>query len=193
MSAPPPYNPPQGAPSPGGFGQAPPSGQPPPYGQPPGFGGSPPGHHVSPPKRGNRGLLIGGGIALLLLCCIGAVVVGAVALVGGAIGGTSAAREAATGYYEAVRDHEWADAHDHLSTSLGTAVSESALQALWTAQEISTGRVTDFSVTNSNVSTNNGRTTATITGTVRYARGSSETKVVNLIKEGDDWRLATLP
>ena len=190
MSAPPPYNPQ------GGGGYPPPRGTPPPFGQQPGFGGPPPGYPNTPPRRGNRGLLIGGGIALVLLCCVGAVLVGVVAALGGigsVAGNTSGARAAATGYYDAVRDHEWAEAHDYLGRSLGTTVSQSSLQALWTAQEISTGRVTGFTVTNSKVSTNNGRTTATITGTVRYTRASSETKVVNLVKEGDEWRLATLP
>lgn len=197
MSAPPPYHPQQGG------GYPPPQGGPPPFGQqpgfggsPPGFGGPPPGYPGTPPRRGNRGLLIGGGVALVLLCCVGAVLVGVVAALGGigsVAGNTSGARAATTGYYDAVRDHEWADAHDYLSRSLGTTVSQSSLQARWTAQEISTGRVTGFTVTNSKVSSNNGRTTATITGTVRYTKASSETKVVNLVKEGDAWRLATLP
>lgn len=199
MSAPPPYNPqnvggsppPQGYPPQGGY---PPSGG---YGQQSGFGGPPPGYPAPPPKRGNRGLWIGGGIvAVLLLCCIGAGVISLLVgsgVVRGVGGNVSGARSAASGYYDAVRDHDWAGAHDYLSRSLGTTISTSALQTRWTAQELSTGRVTSFSVTSSNVSTNNGRTTATIVGTVRYAKGSSETKTVNLVKEGDDWKLASLP
>lgn len=196
MSAPPPYNPQNVGGNPPQQGYPPQGGYPPAvgYGQQPGFGGPPPGYPAQPPRRGNRGLLIGGAIAAALaLCCIVVAVAGIIILARGASGSTSGARNAAEGYYDAVRDHDWTTAHSHLSRSLGTTVSTSALQTLWTAQELSTGRVTSFSVTNSKVSTNNGRTTAVVTGTVRYTKGSSETKTINLVKEGDDWKLASLP
>ncbi|HEY8600066.1 MAG TPA: hypothetical protein VIL85_16635 [Thermomicrobiales bacterium] len=187
MATPPPYNP-QNI---GGYPQQPN------YPAQPGFGGPPPGYSAPPPtQRSKRGLWIGGGIAVILLCCCIAGVFAAVLgprLVRGTAGNITGARDATTGYYDAVRDHDWGLAHDYLSSSLGASVPPSALQSLWTVQELSKGRVVSFSATNTNVSTNNGRTTAVVTGTVRYDKGSSETKTVNLVKEGSDWLLASLP
>jgi len=141
-------------------------------------------------------LWIGGGVAVVLLCCCIAGTLAAVLgprLVRGTAGNITGARDATTGYYDAVRDHNWSKAHGYLSNSLGSSITPSALQSRWTAQELSKGRVTSFSVTNTNVSSNAGRTTAVVTGTVRYDKGSSEAKTVNLVKEGPDWRLENLP
>lgn len=187
MATPPPYDP-QNV---GGYPQQ--------QGHPaqPGFTGPPPGYSAPPPpQRSKRGWWIGGGIAVVLLCCC---IAGLFAftlgprLVRSTAGNITGARDATTGYYDAVRDHNWSKAHSYLSNSLGSSMTPSALQTLWTAQEFSKGRVTSFSVTNTNVSSNNGRTTAIVTGTVHYDKGSSETKTVNLVKEGADWRLANLP
>ncbi|CAA9588325.1 MAG: hypothetical protein AVDCRST_MAG18-4349 [uncultured Thermomicrobiales bacterium] len=188
MATPPPYNPQN-------VGGTPPQ---PGYPTQPGHTAPPLGYAPPPPpKRGKRGLWIGGGIAaVLLLCCVGATIVGVILgprLVRVTAGNIGGARNATEGYYDAVRDHDWAGAHDYLSRSLGSSISPTALQTLWTTKETTVGRVSSFSVTNTNVSSNNGRTTAIVTGTLRYARGSSETKTVNLVKEGDDWRLSNLP
>ena len=194
MATPPPYDPQNvgGYPQQPGYptqpsGSAPPSG----YGAPPPGYGAPP-----PPQRSKRGWWIGGGIAVLLLCCcftgVLALTLGP-RLVRGTAGNVTGARDATTGYYNAVRDHNWSLAHGYFSSSLGASISPTALQSLWTVQEVGKGRVTGFSVNSTNVSTNNGRTTAIVTGTLRYDKGSSETKTVNLVKEGSDWLLANLP
>ena len=207
MAIPPPYDPQNigGYPQQPGYPTQPGVSAPPPgyptqpsvSAPPPGYGAPPPGYSTPPPpQRSKRGWWIGGGVAVLLLCCCIAGVL-AVALgprlVRGTAGNITGAREATTGYYDAVRDHNWSKAHGYLSNSLGSSITQSALRTLWTAQELSKGRVTGFSITNTNVSSNNGRTTAVVTGTVRYDKGSSETKTVNLVKEGANWRLANLP
>ncbi len=194
MATPPPYDP-QNV---GGYPQQPsyPT-QPGVSAPPPGYGAPPPGYNAPPPpQRSKRGWWIGGGIAVLLLgCCLAGILAVALGprLVRGTAGNITGARDATTGYYDAVRDHDWSEAHGYLSNSLGSSITPTALQTLWTAQEYSKGRVTGFSVTNTNVSSNNGRTTAVVTGTIRYDKGSSETKTVNLVKEGSNWRLANLP
>ncbi len=193
-AAPPPYGPNNA----GGYPAQPaPNATPPMGGYPSGYGPPPGSYPPAPPPKNKRGLWIGLGIAgLLLLCCVG--VVGMSAIFGprlfqSAAGNITGAQNAAKGYYDAVGAHSWSKAHGYLSKTLGATVSENSLQTLWTAQEISTGRVSSFNVTGTNIASNNGVTTATITGTVRYAKGTSDTKTVHLVKENGDWKISTLP
>jgi hypothetical protein len=170
---------------------------PPPYNTSAGYPyGPPPGYVAPPPQKSNRGCWIAAGIVgVLALCCLGASALG--------IGGAFVARRAAgnviepgnatSGYFDAIRDHNWTAAQGYLDSQLRAANSPTALQTTWTAREIPNGRVTGFSISSTNVSTNNGKTTATVSGTLSYARGTSEFKTVNLVKEGSDWKLSALP
>ena len=165
--------------------------QPPPYGygQPGGYAAPPPG---PPPRRSRAGWYIGGGIAaLLLLCCVGTVVFSL--LIGGGVfaifQATAGPRDATTGYFQAVENSDWAGAQGYLSSSLRARTSPTDLQTQWTRRTAATGSVSDFSVTNTNITNN----TATVTGTLRYSGGTSETKTVNLVKEGDLWKITSLP
>jgi hypothetical protein len=173
MAAPPPYNAPAGNP----------------YGPPQGY-------VAPPPQKSNRGYWIAGVIiGVLALCCLAATALG----VGGALIARRAAGNviepgnATSGYFDAVRDHNWTAAQGYLDSQLRAANSPATLQATWTARELTNGRVTGFSISNTHVSSNNGKTTATISGTLNYARGTSEFKTVNLVKEGGDWKLSALP
>ncbi len=149
-----------------------------------------------PPRNNRRWLLIGGGVAVLLLCCC---VVGVLAfafggrLVGGVVGDVRGAQSATDDYFGAIRDHDWTRAYNMLDATTRAGTSSAALQRTWTSRETANGAFSGFGATNSKVSTNNGRTTATIVGTVRYSKGTSETKTILLVKENGNWRLASLP
>lgn len=190
--------------------------QPPPYdganrpGYPPVPGAGPPGGAVpapppgygAPPPRTSKRIwwIVGGSVAGgLALCCVGLFLmstlfgVGIFKGVSSVAGNVSGAQAAATGYFGEVRGHNWVGARDYLDASLRARTPAAAIEASWTRTEAANGRVTSFSATNTNISTNNGRTTATVTGTVRYATGTTEEKIVRLVKEGDAWRLPALP
>jgi len=170
---------------------------PPPYNTPPGYSYGPlPGYVAPPPEKSNRGCWIAAGIVgLLVVCClgVGALAGGGAFIARRAAGNVIAPGIATSGYFDAVRDHKWTSAQGYLSSQLRAANSPTTLQTTWAAREATNGRVTGFSIGNTQVSTNNGKTTATISGTLNYARGTSEFKTVNLVKEGNDWKLSALP
>lgn len=188
MSAPPPYN-------------RPGAGGPPPYqgghASPPGYLGSPPGYPPTPPKKSNTvwWVLGGGLVGLLALCaCIGLFSVGAI---GGSVvalfRATAGPRDATTAYYEAVAARDYATAQSYLNSPLRSTITPRALEATWKLREAASGPVVTFDISGTNISTTNGNTTATVTGTLRYTSGASEPKTVTLVKEGDDWRISSAP
>ncbi len=174
---------PRGAPAPGGY----------PGGPAPGYAVPPPSPPAPPPSRSNCvWWFVGGGIAgVALLCCVGVVAFRAL-LGGGAFAAfrvTAGPRNATTGYYEAVKAQDWAQAHSYLSAPLRQTTTQAALQANWQLRERTSGRIDRFSVTNTNITNN----TATVTGTLRYQSGREEPRTVLLIKEGGDWKISTSP
>jgi hypothetical protein len=151
-----------------------------------------------PPQRPRSNLpwVIGGVVGvLLLLCCIVAVVAGVLISrgVGGLAGNIVAAQNRADDYFAAIQARDWNRAYGYLDRQTQSGTSTAALQRTWTARETANGRIVGFTATNTNVNTNNGRTTATIIGTLRYDSGTSETKTILMVKEGDEWKLSALP
>ena len=135
---------------------------------------------------------IGGGIAgLLLLCCIGVIVFSLVA--GGGVfalvQATAGPRMASQGYFDAVGAHDWAKAQSYLNSSQRKTVSPQSLQTIWSPREAANGPVTGFSVTSTNINNN----TAIVRGTVRYRNGVSEARTIDLVKEGSNWKISSLP
>jgi hypothetical protein len=137
----------------------------------------------------------GVGAAVLLVCCIGAVIAGVLISrgVGGLAGNIAGAQNRADDYFAAIQAHDWNRAHSYLDRQTQSSTSTAALQRTWTARESANGRITGFSADNTNVNTSNGRTTGTVTGTLRYDTGTTETRTVLLVKEGDAWKLTALP
>lgn len=166
---------------------SPPPFQPPPF-QPP----------QPPPQRPRSSLpwILGGvGAALLLICCCVVVIVGVLFSrgVGGLAGNVSAAQNRADDYFSAIQSHDWNRAYSYLDSKTQATTSATALQRTWTAHETANGKITGFTATNTNVNTLNGKTTATVLGTLRYASGTTETKTVLMVKDGNDWKLSALP
>ncbi len=175
---------------------------PPPYrhsGQvtPPGYLPAPPGDYYfrSPPPENPPGAkkrrwiwwLIGGIVALLL---IGGLVISLIVFAARNIG---PARDVTTGYFVALKAHDWAAADDYLSASLRATVKPADLQATWTRREQADGTIDRFAITNSNVTATNGKTTATIGGTLSFTGGVSDPKIITLVKEDGNWKLSRLP
>lgn len=189
MGAQPPYN----QPNPYNYQQ-------PGYSQPPGGDGPPPGYPPSQPPRQSKTWLwvlgVIGAMLVVIFCCVGGILLSGglgLALFANTASDMTGANATARGYYDEVQAHNWTRAQGYLSSTLKPSVTTTTLQTYWSAVEIANGTVSSFTITNTNISTNNGKTTATITGTLRYSQGKEETKVLNLVKEGSDWKLNTAP
>ena len=164
---------------------------------PPGYSPAPPGDYYfqSPPpenppvakKRRWVWWLIGGIVACLL---IGGLVVAFVVFAARNIG---PARDATTGYFVALKAHDWAAADEYLDASLRATVKPTDLQATWTRREQADGPIDRFTITNTSVNTTNGKTTATITGTLSFTGGASDPEIVTLVKEDGGWKLSRAP
>lgn len=146
--------------------------------------------HTSQRRRGP--MLIGIVAGLLVLCCIGSI---ATAVVFGRIFSRDIpeASAAATGYFDALKAHDWAVAHSYLSSSLQNTTTKESLQNSWTQREQITSRVTGFSTDHTTIRKLTSGTSATITSTITYANGFTEMKVLQMVKEGSDWKIASLP
>ncbi len=136
---------------------------------------------------------------MLLLCCIAALVLSPVIgrVISGATRSVGEAQNTATSYFEAIKAHDWARAQAYLSSSLRSTTTPSSLETTWMRREAANGAIDRFEVTNTQIGSFSGpggnRTTTTITGTLHYRTGVSEPKVVNLVKEGNNWKLSALP
>lgn len=94
---------------------------------------------------------------------------------------------------QAVQTDDWARAHGFLNASLRAQNTLTMLQTSWTQREQANGTITGFTETNTNLQVVNGQRYATITGAIGYSKVAPESKVLRLVKEGGDWKLATLP
>jgi hypothetical protein len=191
MALPQPPYPPQGSNpypnAPPGYAPNAPQGYPPQAYYPP-----PPGYYAPPPPRkSNKRLwwIIGGAVGAFLIL----VVVGIILLVTTLLHTGGPARDASVAYFAAVKAHDWPTAYDKLSASLQATTKPADLQATWTRREQANGPIDHFNVTNTNVNNTNGKVTATVTGTLVYASGTSDPKVVTLVKENGNWKLSQLP
>jgi hypothetical protein len=149
-----------------------------------------------PPRRSKLPwVLFGVGGGILLLCCLAAVIGGVLISrgIGSVAGNITAAQNRAQDYFAAIEAHDWSRAYSYLDSRTQSTTSTAALQRTWTARETANGRIAGFSTTDTNVNTNNGKTTATVLGTLRYDTGITETKTVRLVKEGEEWKLSALP
>ena len=98
-------------------------------------------------------------------------------------------RDATTGYFAAVGAGDWDRARDSLSAAQRDRVTPASLAAIWETQERTHGPVASFN-TNS-FSVKNGR--ARISGRLRYRDGTAESRVVQLVREGGDWKITSAP
>ena len=151
-----------------------------------------------PPQRPRSSLpwILGGvGAAVLLICCVGVVVAGVLISrgVGSLAGNISAAQNRADDYYSAIQSHDWSRAYGYLDSKTQSTTTTAVIQRTWTARETANGRITGYSATNTSVNTLNGKTTATVIGTLRYSSGTTETTTVYLVKDGNDWKFSALP
>lgn len=167
-----------GSPPPGYYPSGPPASYPVPS---PGY--------VPPTKKSRRVWWIVGVVGGLVLLVIAALVFLGLFL-SRSIG---PARDATTEYFAAVQAHDWAAAHDHLSASLRATTKPTDLEATWLRREQADGAITQFKASNTNVSSVNGTSSATVTGTLSYASGASDPKIVMLTKEDGGWKVSRLP
>lgn len=129
------------------------------------------------PKSSRRGLKIAIGVVVVaLLLCVGGVAIFA----GGIVKATSGPRDVATEYFKAISAHDWAKASGYDSASTAPA----DLEQSWTQTEAQNGRLQSSSVTNTSINNNE----ATVEGTLQFAN-SAKTFTLNLIKDGDNWKL----
>ncbi len=130
-------------------------------------------------KPSRRGLKIAlGVVALMLLLCVGSVAIFA----GGLVKATSGPHDAATGFFTAIANHDWATAGGYDSTATGTTASE--LEQSWGRTEAKNGRLLSSSVASTNISND----TATVEGTLKF-EGTSAPFTLDLVKVGDTWKL----
>jgi len=98
-------------------------------------------------------------------------------------------RDTTTAYFAAVGAGDWASAHDSLSAARREQVTPANLAALWETQESAHGPVAGFDTTSFSVK--NGR--ARISGKLRYRDETTESRVVQLVREGGVWKIASAP
>lgn len=177
-SYPPPPYPPAGQP---GYPYAPPTIPGAPFGLP----------AYQPLRRSNRarGWLIALVVVIVLVGFGLSIYSGVRAL----MGGLAPPRDATIAYFDAIKAHDWQRAENSLAAPVQQMVSAADLQQTWTRREQADGAVTRFDATNVNIQAVNGVTRATVGGTLHYASGASDPKIVSLIKEGDQWKLTASP
>ena len=175
--------------------------QPPPY-QPPlyqqqqyGMAPTPNYAQPQPPKRSLRWLWITLGIiaGIIVLSCIGCAVASAfgISFLAKTVGQPAVV---ASSYYQAIKQQDYAKAFTYLDTSAislpnGQQATETAFTAAGQALDQVQGAVTSY--TPSNVQTNNG--IATITMTVMRQHSSSSYQVhLELKQQGNDWKITKL-
>ncbi len=106
---------------------------------------------------------------------------------------TSPLRQPVRGYYAAVREHDWQRTESYLSGSLRSKEGVGRLRRDWLRRQEAYGRVERFEFTGTDVRVVSGSEQATVTGVLHYSSGQSEQKVIQLVREGGRWRLASLP
>jgi hypothetical protein len=97
-------------------------------------------------------------------------------------------RDATSGYFAAFGAGDWASAHDRLSAAQRDQLTPADLAALWATQERAHGPVAGFNTTGFRI--NNDR--ARITGRLRYRDGTTESRIVQLVREGGSWKVVSV-
>jgi hypothetical protein len=151
------------------------------------FRSPPPDNPPTPKKRRWVWWLVGGAVVFLLLIGL------AVSLVVLGVRNIGPARDATTEYFAALKAHDWRAAQAHLSASLRATTKPADLEATWVRREQADGAIDQFKISTTNVSAVNGKTTATVAGTLSYASGATDPKTVMLVKEDNSWKLSSLP
>lgn len=141
----------------------------------------------APKKRRWVWWLVGGIIVFLLLGGL------AVSLVVLGVRNIGPARDATTEYFAALKAQDYTTAQAHLSASLRATTKPADLEATWLRREQADGAINQFKISNTNISAVNGKTTATVTGTLSYASGATDPKTITLVKEDNGWKLSSLP
>ncbi len=164
-----------------------------PLGYPAGYWYAPPPPNLTPaperkPDPVRRWLIVG--VVLLVVAFMAYAITGAVRLFNEGIGPP---RDATVDYFVALKTHDWQTAHDQLSASLRAANSPADLERTWLRREQANGTLDRFEARNVSIRSYNGVSGATVDGTVQYIGGVTDPKIIQLVREGDDWKLATLP
>lgn len=182
---PPPPLPPPPWPSAQGQPSAPP-------GYPGGYGYPPPPPHLAPgprrPDPARRWLIIG--VVVLVVGFLAYVIATGVRVFSEGFGPP---RDVTTNYFAALKAHDWQTAHGYLAPSLRAANTPADLERTWLRREQANGTLDRFAAGNINVRSFNGVTTATVAGTLHYAGGVNDPKIITLVREGDQWKFATVP
>ncbi len=172
--------------------------QQPPYQQPPYQQqqyGMPPYAPPQPPKKSLRWLWITLGIigGIIVLSCIGCAVASAfgISFLAKTVGQPAIV---ASSYYQAIKQQDYAKAFTYLDTSaISLPNGQQATQAAFTTagQVLDQAQGVVTSYTPSNIQTNNG--VATITMTVTRQHSSSSYQVhLELKQEGNDWKITSI-
>jgi Domain of unknown function (DUF4878) len=141
---------------------------------------------VPPPQKSNQTLkiiLILGG-ALLVLCCIGAIIAGAFGIKA-LRDATGPAKSVVTGYYDDLKAGNYGEAYDRICAQTKQQVTR---EDFIDVQNL-LPHITDYKVSNLDVTTVNGKTTGTAQVQVTRERGGTTTQTVRLIKEDGHWKV----
>lgn len=164
-----------------------------PLGYPAGYWYAPPPPNLNPaperkPDPARRWLIVG--VIVVVVAFLVYAITGAVRLFSEGIGPP---RDATTSYFAALKMHDWQTAQGHLSASLRATNSPADLERTWLRREQANGTLDRFEAQNVFIRSFNGVSGATVNGTVRYVGGVTDPKIVELVREGNEWKLATLP
>jgi len=195
MSTQPPEGSPPYLPAPPSVPSYPAYPSPSPYGPPvqPGYAYPPPmGYAPYPPPR-RRNKRLGWIIALIVVALLIGLGIAIAASVRAISGGLAPPRDATIAYFDALKAHDWQRAHSYLAAPVQNTVSPADLQQTWQRREQADGAIDRFEAININIQAFNGVARATVGGTLHYVGGANDPKIVTLVKEGDQWKLAASP
>jgi len=164
-------------PPPGGYAPYPPPGYPP--------AGYPPSRR-SNPRRGKAIAFV----VVLVLVGLGLAIFAGVRAISG---GLAPPRDATVAYFDALKAHDWQRAQSYLASSVQRTTSPADLERTWLRREQADGAIDRFDAPSVNIQAVNGATRATVGGTLHYASGASDPKIITLVQEGNQWKLADSP
>lgn len=166
-------------------------------GQDPGVYPEPAAQNTESRRGGRWRWWVVGGLGLVGLTCVSLVALAVVfgpRLLRQGQEGLRVVQAPATGYYNAVKANNFELARGYLGADLREENSAARLREAWARREQAYGEVDRFDTDGTHVRTATATgTTATVSGTLRYAGGQEERKVLTLAQEGGEWKLTALP
>lgn len=127
--------------------------------------------------------------AVLTLCCVGGIV-GGYFLYQGVSEATAPVRGAANDYLADVEAARYDAAYDRLCADTRRRITRQEFAATLAGE---TPKPVEHSLSGFNISTVNGVTTGSVTAVVTYDDGSKRSHSVELVKEGDAWKVCGQP